>query len=54
MSLMVKDDPATNFHMGSAKFKLKGDPVLMAIPIKIPKNLNIVKWCEEVRVGLNK
>ena len=26
----VNDDPAINFHMGSAKFKLNGEPLLIA------------------------
>ena len=26
----VNDDPAINFHIGSAKFKLNGEPLLIA------------------------
>ena len=39
MSLGVSCEPARSFQIGSARFRLRGEPVRMAIPIIIPRNL---------------
>lgn len=41
ISAGVNDVPASCFHTGSAKLRLNGLPVLMAIPINTPGKINI-------------
>ena len=38
-SLGVRTEPESCFHTGSAMLRLRGAPVLMAIPISTPRNL---------------
>lgn len=37
--------------MGSAKLRLNGEPVRIAIPISTPKNWNIFRFCPELALG---
>lgn len=39
------------FQTGSARLRLKGEPVRMAIPISTPKNWNIFRFCAELALG---
>ena len=51
MSLGVRPDPATSFHMGSARLRLSGDPVRMETPIRRPRKRNMLRCASEVREG---
>ena len=46
MSFGVSCDPARSFQIGSARFRLNGDPVRIAMPIRIPKNLEKYVKCQ--------
>ncbi len=54
MSFVDKVEPVSNFHIGSARLRLRGDPVRMAIPIRIPRKRNMSMCCAEVRAGLKR
>ena len=51
MSLGVRPEPATSFHMGSARLRLSGDPVRMETPIRRPRKRNMFRCASEVSDG---
>ena len=51
MSLGVSPDPATSFHMGSARLRLSGEPVRMAMPMRRPRKRYMLRCASEVRAG---
>ena len=51
MSLGVSPDPATSFHMGSARLRLSGDPVRMEMPMRRPRKRYMFMCASEVRAG---